>query len=227
MKQTLLLIRHGQTSWNVEHRLPGQVQGVELNDTGRQQAARLADALTVIPISSIISSPLERAYETARIIAQQYKLEIQSEPALMDIELGHWTGQSYDELSKNDPAWKAFVKDPTVGPDDVETFPHVQERAVAAVERWLKLDSTGAYPAFIAHADIVKLLIAHYTGLEARRAGSFMIDNASVSLIELDPEHSPRVLAIGWNPQPGWLKLPSLGTEKGSAENHAQGEQKS
>src|SRR6266516_4092578 len=75
MKQTLLLMRHGQTSWNIEHRLSGQIPGVELNDTGRQQAARLADALTVIPISAIISSPLERAHETASIIAQQYKLE--------------------------------------------------------------------------------------------------------------------------------------------------------
>ena len=74
MKQTLLLIRHGQTSWNVEHRLPGQIPGIELNETGRQQAARLADALTPIPITAIISSPLERASETARIIAQQYKL---------------------------------------------------------------------------------------------------------------------------------------------------------
>ena len=227
MKQTLLLIRHGQTSWNVEHRLPGQIRGIELNQTGRQQVARLTEALTVIPISAIISSPLERAYETARIIAQQYKLDIQFEPDLMDTGLGHWTGQSYDELSKNDPAWKAFVKDPTVGPDDVESFPHVQERAVAAVERWRKLDSIGAYPAFVAHADVVKLLIAHYTGLEAKRAGSFMIDNASVSLVELDPEHSPRVLAIGWNPQPGWLKIPSLDTEKVGADSHAQGEQKS
>src|SRR5947208_2197387 len=86
MKQTLLLIRHGQTTWNVEHRLPGQLPGVVLNDTGRQQAARLADALTVIPISAIISSPLERAHETASIIAQQCKLEIQLEPDLMDIE---------------------------------------------------------------------------------------------------------------------------------------------
>ena len=227
MKQTLLLIRHGQTSWNVEHRLPGQIPGIELNETGRQQAARLADALTPIPITAIISSPLERASETARIIAQQYKLEIQFEPDLMDIDIGHWAGQSFDELSKNDPAWKAFVKDPTVGPDDVETFPHVQERAVAAIERWRKLDSIGAYPAFVAHADVVKLLIANYTGLEARRAGSFMIDNASVSLIELDPEQSPRVLAIGWNPQPGWLKLPSLDKDKVGTEYHVQGEQKS
>ena len=227
MKQTLLLIRHGQTSWNVEHRLPGQIPGIELNETGRQQAARLADALTPIPITAIISSPLERASETARIIAQQYKLEIQFEPDLMDIDIGHWAGQSFDELSKNDPAWKAFVKDPTVGPDDVETFPHVQERAVAAIERWRKLDSIGAYPAFVAHADVVKLLIANYTGLEARRAGSFMIDNASVSLIELDPEHSPRVLAIGWNPQPGWLKLPSPPIENVGTESHIESERKS
>lgn len=226
MKQTLLLIRHGQTSWNVEQRLPGQIPGIALNDMGRQQAARLADALTVIPISAIISSPLERARDTAEILAQAYKLNIQYEPELMDIQLGHWTGQNFNELYKNDPDWKAFVKDPTVGPVDVETFPQVQERAVAAVERWRKLESIGAYPAFIAHADVIKLLIAYYTGLEAGRAGSFMIDNASVSLVELDPERRPRVLAIGWNPHPGWLKPPTLETEKTDLEGQAEGEQK-
>ncbi len=227
MKQTLLLIRHGQTSWNVEHRLPGQIPGIELNQAGREQVARLADALNVFPISAIISSPLERAHETARIIAEQFNLEIQFEPGLMDIQIGHWAGQKFDELSKNDPAWKAFVKDPTKAPDDVETFPQVQERAVAAIERWSKLDSSGAFPAFVAHADVIKLLIAHYTGLEAKRAGSLMIDNASVSLIELDPEHNPKVLAIGWNPQPGWLKVPERYNEKVGVESHVQGEQKS
>src|SRR5437763_3406987 len=84
MKQTLLLIRHGQTTWNVEHKLPGQLPGVALNDKGRKQAAHLADALSAIPISSIISSPLERAYDTAQIIAQGRGLSIQLEPDLMD-----------------------------------------------------------------------------------------------------------------------------------------------
>src|SRR6266700_3694763 len=50
MKRTLLIIRHGQTTWNVEHRLPGQLPGVELNEIGRQQAARLSEALSVLPI---------------------------------------------------------------------------------------------------------------------------------------------------------------------------------
>src|SRR5438874_12527342 len=206
MKQTLLFIRHGQTTWNVEHRLPGQLQGIELNDEGRQQAARLADALTVLPISAIISSPLERARETAEFIAQGRGLSIQFEPGLMDVDLGRWAGQIFDELSKTDPDWKSYVKDPTVAPEGIETFPEVQQRAVSAIERWLKQDSIGAYLAFVCHADIVKLLIAYYTDLEAGRAGSLFIDNASVSLVELEGEHRPRVVAIGWNPHPGGLK---------------------
>src|SRR5579875_3986764 len=57
-KKTLLFIRHGQTTWNVEHRLPGQLPGIELNDTGREQAKRLAEALKSVPLTAIISSPL-------------------------------------------------------------------------------------------------------------------------------------------------------------------------
>jgi probable phosphoglycerate mutase len=81
-----------------------------------------------------------------------------------------------------------------------------------------------AYLAFVAHADIIKLLIAYYTGLEAGRAGTLFIDNASVSLVELDGEHPPRVVAIGWSPHPGWLKPPAL--EPGKSEAASNGEQK-
>ncbi len=208
MKQTLLLIRHGQTTWNVEHRLPGQLPGVALNDIGRQQVARLAEALTVIPITAIISSPLERAYDTACIVAQGRDLLIQREADLMDTNVGHWAGQIMNELAKQDEAWKAYVRDPTTAPEDVETFPAVQQRVVAAVERWRSQEPPDAYLAFVAHADVIKLLVAHYTGLETRRAGALSIDNASVSIVELEPEQSPHVVAIGWSPYPGWLKSP-------------------
>src|SRR5205807_1036966 len=172
MKQTLLFIRHGQTTSNVERWLPGQLPGIVLTETGRQQAADLAEKLTVLPLSAIISSPLERAHETAKYLAMGRSLEIQLEPDLMDTNIGHWAGQQIDNLPKNDPAWKAYVKDPTVAPEGVETFPQVQSRAVAAVEHWLAQENIGAYPAFVAHADVVKLLVAHYTGLNATRAGS-------------------------------------------------------
>lgn len=207
-KQTLLLIRHGQTTWNVEHRLPGQLPGVELTDTGRQQAARLADVLTVLPISAIISSPLERASETAEILAKGRDLSVQLEPELADTDVGKWAGQVIEQLSKNDSAWKEYVKDPTVAPEGIETFPQVQQRVVAAVERWCKQDNIGAYPVFIAHADVIKLLLAHYIGLDPACVGSMLIDNASVSMVELEEEQKPHIIAISWSPRPGWLKPP-------------------
>jgi broad specificity phosphatase PhoE len=210
MKRTLLIIRHGQTTWNAEHRLPGQLPGVVLNDTGKQQAARLAEALTVLPISAVISSPLERARETAEYIARGRDLQIQFEPGLMDTNVGPWAGQAISELSKNNPDWTAYVRNPTVAPEGVETFPQVQQRVVTAVERWCERDNIGAYPAFVAHADVIKLLIAHYTGLPTERAGSISIDNASVSIVELEKDRSPHVLSIGWSPHPGWLKPPIL-----------------
>ncbi|MBE3558516.1 MAG: histidine phosphatase family protein [Ktedonobacteraceae bacterium] len=209
MKQTLLFIRHGQTAWNIERRLPGQLPGVVLNETGKQQSARLAEALTVLPISAIISSPLERARETAEFIARGRNLEIQLEPDLMDTDVGPWAGKLIEDVSKNDPAWREYVRNPAVAPPGVETFPQVQQRVVAAVERWLARDNLGAYPAFVAHADVIKLLIAHYTGLPAERAGTLLIDNASVSLVELAKDQRPHVIGIGWNPHPGWLKAPS------------------
>ncbi|TMD66485.1 MAG: histidine phosphatase family protein [Chloroflexi bacterium] len=206
MKRLLFFIRHGQTTWNVEHRLPGQFPGNELTGTGQEQARRLAEALTVLPLSAIISSPLERATETARYLAHGRTLTIQLEPDLIDIELGHWSGQDRDELSKSDSVWKAFLRNPLVAPEDVETFLQVEQRAVTAVERWLEKESTGAYPAFVTHADVIKLLIAHYIGLEAGRARSLLIDNASVSIVELETDEQPRVLAVSWSPQPGWLQ---------------------
>lgn len=227
MKQTLLLIRHGQTTWNVEHRLPGQLPGVPLNDIGRQQVARLAEALAVLPISAIISSPLERARDTAEIIREGREISLQFEPDLMDTDVGPWAGQVIGELAKNDPAWKAYVKDPTVAPKGIETFPQVQQRVVAAVERWRTQEGIGAWLAFIAHADVIKLLIAHYTGLETGRAGTLAVDNASVSLIELeDQQQYPRIIAIGWSPRPGWLKVPTSEALRGSDLAEKIGEQK-
>jgi broad specificity phosphatase PhoE len=228
MKRTLLIIRHGQTVWNVEHRLPGQIAGVELNENGRQQAIRLAESLKDLPISAIISSPLQRARDTAEYIAQGRDLSIQFEPALMDTDIGPWTGKVIGELSKSDANWQAYVKDPTVAPEGVETFPQVQQRVVAAVERWLAKEDIGEYPAFVAHADVIKLLVAYYSGLETGRAGSMMIDNASVSLVELDGENRPRMLAIGWSPRPGWLTPPIPKAPKEEEQQPAQevGEQK-
>jgi probable phosphoglycerate mutase len=217
MKQTLLIIRHGETTWNREHRLPGQLPGVALTEEGRQQAARLAEALGVFPISTVVSSPLERARETAQYLTFGRNLELQFESDLMDTNVGHWSGQVFEDLLKSDPSWKAYLKDPTVAPDGIETFPQVQQRVVAAVERWRRRENVGSYLAIVAHADVVKLLLAHYMRLDVKGAANLSIDNASVSVVQIDEEERLRVVAIGWTPRPGWLRPPLCGQGQATA----------
>jgi len=224
MKHRLLLIRHGESTWNAEHRLAGQLPGIELSAQGRAEAQRLAEILTGLPLSAIISSPLERAIETAEFLAEGRALSIQLEPDLMDNDLGHWSGQNRDSLFQNDPIWNAFVHNPTVAPKDVETFPTLEERAVTAVERWLNKETTGAYPAFVTHSDVIKLLLAHYLVLDAGRARALRIDNASVSIVELNAQQQPMVLAINWNPQPGWVHPSTFASRKLKSERHVVGE---
>jgi broad specificity phosphatase PhoE len=107
----------------------------------------------------------------------------------------------------------------------VETFPELEQRVVTAIERWLKKDATGPLPAFVTHADVIKLLLAHSLGLEAGRARSIVIDNASVSVVAVETDRSPLVLAISWNPQPGWLQSLTPTLEQTKSEGNVAGEQ--
>ncbi len=209
MKHLVLLIRHGQTTWNVEHRLPGHLPGIQLTALGREQAAQLAEGLRPLPISAIISSPLERAVETARYLDEGRGLPIQLEPELMDLNSGPWAGQIADVLLAQDPARRAFLRNPTIVPPGVESFPELQKRAVAAVQHWLSLESTGPCPAFVTHDDVVKVLLAYYMGLPLEHARAIVVGNASASVVALEGDHPARILATGWSPSPEWLK-PSL-----------------
>jgi len=83
------------------------------------------------------------------------------------------------------------VRDPTVGPKELN-ISQAQERASGGSRTLVQARSTGAYPAFVAHADIIKLLIATIRAL-SRTSGALFIDNASVSLVKLDSERRPRV----------------------------------
>lgn len=209
MKRLVLLIRHGETTWNVEHRLPGHLPGIPLTALGKEQARRLAEALRPLPISAIISSPLERAVETANYLNEGRGLHIQLDPELMDLNSGPWSGQIGELLLKNDPARRAFVRNPTVAPPGVESFPELQKRVVAAVQRWLQNEAIGPCPAFVTHDDVIKVLLAYYMGLPLEHARTIVIANASASVLAMEDEYPARVLTFSWSPAPAWLKPPT------------------
>ena len=96
----LYFVRHGQTDWNIQNRLQGSVD-VPLNNTGIQQARILADKLSPVYIDVIISSPLKRALDTARIINQDRNTELITDVALLERSFGCLEGISGDKYDKN------------------------------------------------------------------------------------------------------------------------------
>jgi broad specificity phosphatase PhoE len=204
----LLLVRHGQTDYNVQHRLPGQLPGIPLNEEGKREAQATAQALALLPLSAIIASPLERTMETASYLNDGRGLQIRLDGDLLDTDYGRFSGQVWDELDQHDRAWARFSSDPLRAPKGVESFARVQQRAVRAAERWRQEQDVGEWVALVTHADLVKLIVAHYVGLPLAHAPLMNMDNASVSLLAFHPNATrlPSVLCFNWTSPALWLE---------------------
>ena len=110
MKTQLLLIRHGETAWNAEHRIQGQLD-IPLSPQGMLQAAQLAEFLADEPVSAIYSSELSRAWLTAAPLASRLELEVIAEPRLRERSFGIFEGLTLDEIAERHPdefrEWRA------------------------------------------------------------------------------------------------------------------------
>lgn len=99
---TIHLARHGQTAYNHEGRFQGHLP-VPLDATGRQQAAALAEAAAQVTLRSLWCSPLERARETAAIVAARIGLRPQEDARFAETDTGDWTDRSFAEIRVEDP----------------------------------------------------------------------------------------------------------------------------
>jgi broad specificity phosphatase PhoE len=93
----IILVRHGETQWNVQEVFRGRID-IELNETGLRQAELLAEYLSRLNIDAVYSSPLKRALNTAQAIASHHKLEVKISPGLLDFDFGKWQGLSHPEV---------------------------------------------------------------------------------------------------------------------------------
>ena len=130
---SFFLIRHasccglGQTLW-------GRTSGVCLNDKGQLQAQLMADRFAGITLEAVYSSPLERALQTADVLARSMNLKLKKSAALNEIDYGDWTGQTFDELS-HDQRWRRFNSHRSVRTiPGGESFLEVQNRVVKEIE---------------------------------------------------------------------------------------------
>jgi broad specificity phosphatase PhoE len=168
---TLLLVRHGETDWNVERRVQGH-SDTPLNDTGRLQALSLAASLEGEPIDAVYSSDLLRAHETARIVAERKGLPVTLLPELRERNFGSWEGLTDAEIFDRFPeaTWDSW--------GDGETREEMARRVLDSVRRIAD-----------AHPDSGVLVVSHGGPLRAvlmhcGSDGIGRIDNCRVVRIE-------------------------------------------
>jgi broad specificity phosphatase PhoE len=183
MTATLLLVRHA-AHVELGRTLSGRRRDVALSAEGLEQAEIVADLLAVEPVAAVYSSPRERAYYTARQIAEAHELKVQVSDSLDEVDFGLWTGRSFDDL-EGDPAWSEWNEARgTARPPGGESMSEAVARATAALEA-IAADHPGACVACVSHCDIIRGVIAHYLGLPLDNLLRFDADPASVSRLAL------------------------------------------
>lgn len=148
---TLLLIRHGETAWNAEHRIQGQLD-IPLSPTGVWQAGRVAERLAGAPIDAVITSDLARAALTAAPLAAALGLPAQPDPRLRERSFGVFEGFTVEQIATRWPeafvAWRA--RDPAWAMDGGESGAQFIARVLAALHD-LVVAYAGRTIAVVAH----------------------------------------------------------------------------
>jgi probable phosphoglycerate mutase len=189
----LLLIRHALTD-ATGRSLAGWTPGVHLSERGRGQARALAERLTPVPIAVMYSSPLERCLETAEPVAAQKRLSVTAADDLGEVRYGDWTGRSLAQLART-RLWKVVQSAPSNARfPNGESLLEVQERAAAEIGRIAAAHPRGVVAAF-SHADVIRLLLAHFSGTHVDMFQRLVISPASVTAIALG-EGIPRILRV-------------------------------
>ncbi|MEJ2752971.1 MAG: histidine phosphatase family protein [Chloroflexota bacterium] len=212
----ILLIRHGENDWVGENRLAGRTPGVYLNDAGKNQSKRIAEALAKQELSAVYSSPMERCMQTARPVAEAHSLQVIEEPGVWEVDYGGWQGGSLKELSKS-PEWQLVQHSPSSFRfPDGETLFEVQARGVSTVER-LRRQHPNQVIAIFSHGDVIRTTLAHYLGIPFDLFQRVLINTASISAIVFHGA-VPRVLFTNH-----LTELPKFEFKKDESEDESAG----
>ena len=174
----LCLVRHGQTNWNLEGRYQGQ-SDVPLNESGRDQARALARQLQAYSFTVIYTSDLQRARETADIIAASLDLLVISDSRLREINQGEWEGQLVDAIKiRYLELWQQRSVDPaSVRPPGGETVGEVARRVYVALDEIAARHITDSV-LVISHGLSLATAICRVRGISIGQAYTEIPDNA-------------------------------------------------
>jgi broad specificity phosphatase PhoE len=184
----LILVRHGETEWNVQRRYQGQFN-VPLSSVGRQQAERIAQRLASQKIDAIYASDLERAWETAAIIAAKHNLAVASEPRLRELKFGVLEGLTFDEAQIQYPEMiTAWLKDFNQPPQGAETIDLFNTRIVSLLDD-LKQKHDEQTLLLVGHGGSLSEILRVVLGLSREKRWYLEMENASLSEVSIAEDY--------------------------------------
>lgn len=192
---TLLLIRHGQTEWNRLRKWQGHAD-IPLNATGRQQAQALAQRLSTWHIDVMYASPLQRAHETAQIVAAPHQLTIHVDSVWQERDAGLFSGMTGEDIKRDYPEKYAEMQGGLMNPINGESNEALLQRIVPAYER-VVAQHKGEVVAIVSHGGSLAALVTHVLGLPIIAGRRFSLGgNTGLSKIEITERRGARLTLL-------------------------------
>lgn len=183
----IILVRHGETQWNVAEIFRGRTD-IELNETGIKQAELLAEYLSKTKVDAIYSGPLKRALKTAEIIAGYHKLAVDIAPGLTDFNYGKWQGLSHQEVKdKYKELYQKWINHPDrVKMPAGESLDDVRKRAMDVVAQVIaRYEGTVV---LVSHRVVNKVLICTLLGLDNSHFWNIKQDTCGITTFTYENE---------------------------------------
>ena len=191
----LILIRHGECSWNKERRIQGCRSDTSLNERGKAQAEKMARALKEEKVTAIYSSPLNRAVNTAQPLARARRLEVNIDPDLKEIDAGELEGLSEEELRKHyGEFWKEWRKGSgSTRVPGGESLEELQRRGWRSIQRIMERHPDGVVVVF-SHLLTIITLVCRALGLDLRNMWRLRQDEAAITILNLGEQDASLAL---------------------------------
>jgi probable phosphoglycerate mutase len=192
----LIAVRHGETAWNVEARLQGQLD-IPLNERGFEQARRTAHWLAEDTPDVVVSSDLARAQATAQAIASFNRIPLELDPGLRERSFGSFQGMTHVEVAERWPdlskRWKS--RDPEFAPGDGESLTVFYARCIEATLRIAERHA-GKTVVLVAHGGVMDCLYRAASRIDLQAPRSWQLGNASINRVLYTPEG---FMLVGWS----------------------------
>ncbi len=192
----VFVVRHGETAWNVDKRIQGHLD-VPLNERGRWQAERLAQALAGEQLAAVYSSDLQRARDTAAAVAAACGVELRLDAQLRERAFGRFEGRTFEEIEQHWPddvqRWRR--RDPGFDAQGGERLDAFYARSLEVALRHAARHPAQAI-AIVSHGGVLDCLYRAAAGIELSAARHWQVTNAAVNRLLWTPQGFS---LVGWN----------------------------